>query len=87
MEYRNIHVMLNSKRYPELDYNLSFPAYKFSRAYGDAAEFRTKFFSMDELISNPNITPSDYQNLFSFIFVRRFQTKQKTKIFYYPYPN
>ena len=58
---RNIHVMLNSKRYPELDYNLSFPAYQFSRAYGDAAEFRTKFFNMDELISNHNITPSDYQ--------------------------
>ena len=56
--------MLNSKRYPELDYNLSFPAYQFSRAYGDAAEFRTKFFNMDELISIPNITPSDYKTLF-----------------------
>ena len=41
---RNIHVMLNSKRYPELDYNLSFPAYQFSKAYGDAAEFRTLSF-------------------------------------------
>ena len=61
---RNIHVMLNSKRYPELDNNLSFTAYQFSRAYGDAAEFRTKFFNMNELISNPNITPSDYQTLF-----------------------
>ena len=61
---RNIYVMLNSKRYPELNYNLSFPAYQFSRAYGDAAEFKTKFFNMDELISNPNITPSDYQTLF-----------------------
>ena len=56
--------MLNSKKYPELDYNLSFPAYQFSTAYGDAAEFRTKFFNMDELISNPNITPSDYQTLY-----------------------
>ena len=56
--------MLNSKRYPELDYYLSFPAYQFSSAYGDAAEFRTKFFNMDEWISNPNITPSDYQTLF-----------------------
>ena len=67
---RNIHVMLNSKRYPELDYNLSFPAYQFSRVYGDAAEFRTKFFNMDKLISNPNITPSDYQTLYPlFLFV------------------
>ena len=61
---KNIHVMLNSKRYSELDYNLSFPPYQFSRAYGDAAEFRTKFFNMNELISNPNITPLDYQTLY-----------------------
>ena len=56
--------MLNAKRYPELDYNLSFPAHQFSREYGDAAEFRTKFFNMNELISNPNITPSDYKTLY-----------------------
>ena len=61
---RNIYVMLNSKRYPELDYNLSFPAHQFSRAYGDAAEFRSKFFNMNEMISNPNITPSDYKTLY-----------------------
>ena len=29
--------------------------------YGDAPEFRTKFFNMDESVSNPNITPSDYR--------------------------
>ena len=61
---RNIYAMLNNRNYPEYHYNLSFPAYQFSRAYGDAAGFRTKFFNMDELISNPNITPSDYQSLF-----------------------
>ena len=41
-----------------------FPAYQFSRAYGDAAEFRTKFFNVNELVSNPNITPSDYRTLY-----------------------
>ena len=78
----NIYVMLNSIRYPIADYNISFLAQKFSRVYGDAVTFRSKFFNMDELISNPNINPSDYKDL-SFIFVRRFQTKRKTKIFYY----
>ena len=78
-----IYVMLNSMRYPTTDCNISFLAQKFSRVYGDAADFRSKFFNMDELVSNPNITPSD----FSFIFVRRFQTKRKTEIFYYRYPN
>ena len=60
----NIYVMLNSTRYPTTDYNISFPAQKFSRVYGDAAEFRSKFFNMDQLVSNPNITPSDYKTLF-----------------------
>ena len=60
----NIYVMLNSIRYPTIDYNISFLGQKFSRAYGDAAEFRSKFFNMDELVSNPNITPSDYRNLY-----------------------
>ena len=60
----NIYIMLNSTRYPTTDYNISFLSQKYSRVYGDVAEFRTKFFNMDELISNPNITPSDFKNLY-----------------------
>ena len=60
----NIYVMLNSMRYPATDYNISFLAHKFSRVYGDAAEFRSKFFNMDELVSSPNITPTDYKTLY-----------------------
>ena len=60
----NIYVMLNSMRYPTTDYNISFLNQKFSRAYGDAVEFRSKFFNMDELISNPNFTPLEYKDLY-----------------------
>ena len=60
----NIYVMLNSMRYPTTDYNISFLSQKYSRVYGDAAEFRSKFFNMDELISNPNFTPLEYKNLY-----------------------
>ena len=60
----NIYVMLNSIRYPTADYNISFLAQKFSRVYGDAAEFRSKFYNMDELISSPNITPYDFKSLY-----------------------
>ena len=60
----DIYAMLNSTGYPTADYNISFLATKFSRLYGDAAEFRSKFFNMDELVSNPNITPSDYRTLY-----------------------
>ena len=61
---KNIYAMLNSTRYPAVDYNISFPKHQFSRAYGDVASFRFKFFNMDELVSNPNISPSDYRDLY-----------------------
>ena len=60
----NIYVMLNSMRYPTADYNISFLGQKYSRVYGDAAEFRSKFFNMVELISSPNINPTEYRNLY-----------------------
>ena len=61
---RNIYVTLNSTRYPTTDYNISFAEGKFSRVYGDVANFRTKFFNMDELISNPNINTTEYGSLY-----------------------
>ena len=64
LNIRSIYVMLNSDRYPTLDYNLSFPAQQFGRAYGDAAEFRSKFFNINELISNHNFTPFEYRHLY-----------------------
>ena len=56
---KNIYAMLNSTRYPAVNYNISFPRQQFSGAYGDAAIFRSKFFNMDELVS-----PSDYKTLY-----------------------
>ena len=61
---KNIYATLNSTRYPEVDYDISFDRNQFSRVYGDAALFRSKFFNMDELVSNPNITPIDYKSLY-----------------------
>jgi len=46
----NMYIMLNSTRYPAVDYNLSFSNQQFSRAYGDASVFGVKYFGMDELI-------------------------------------
>ena len=65
----NMYVTLNSTRYPATDYDINFGTQQFSRVYGDVADFRSKFFNMDELISNPNINPSDYRDLYSlFLF-------------------
>ena len=60
----NIYAMLNSTRYPTVDYNINFAKNIFSRVYGDAVEFRSKFFNMDELISNPNFTPLEYKLMY-----------------------
>ena len=56
--------MLNSDRYPAVDYNLSISNKKFSKVYGDGALFGVKFFGMDELLTQSNITPSDYKTLY-----------------------
>ena len=72
----NIYVMLNSTRYPKADYNISFTKQQFSRVNGDAAEFRSKFFNMDELVSNPNITPRIIKP-FILYFCSTFQNKAK----------
>ena len=69
LNIKNIYVMLNSNRYPALDYDLDFPSQKIGRAYGDVAEFRSKFFNINELISNPCISAYEYKNLYSlFLF-------------------
>ena len=69
LDVSNMYVMLNSTRYPATDYDISFKIQQFSRVYGDVAEFRSKFYNMDELISSPNINPSDYKSLYSlFLF-------------------
>ena len=56
--------MLNSDRYTAVDYNLSFTNQKLSRVYDDAAMFEVKFFGTDELITQSNITSSDYKTLY-----------------------
>ena len=61
---KNIYATLNSTRYPAAEYNISFSRQQISRVYGDVALFRSKFFNMDELVSNPNISPSDYRALY-----------------------
>ena len=79
---RNIYITLNAKRYPDTDYENEFTINKFSRIYADAALFRKKFYNMDELVSNHNINPVDYKNLYPlFVFdVTKQSEKLKTSV-------
>ena len=79
---RNMYVMLNSTRCPAVDYQIDFTKQQFSRVYGDASSFRSKFYHMDELVSNPNITPADYKTLYPlFVFdVSKQSERLKTSV-------
>ena len=78
----NIYVTLNAKRYPDTDYDINFNENRFCRIYGDTAAFRKKFYNMDELVSNHNINPVDYKNLYPiFVFdVTKQSEKLKTAV-------
>ncbi|XP_065654563.1 uncharacterized protein LOC136081193 [Hydra vulgaris] len=68
-DLKNMHIMLNQERYPVVDYNLSLSNQQFSRANRDAAVFNEKFYGINELITQSNITPSDYKDLYPlFVF-------------------
>ncbi|XP_065684219.1 uncharacterized protein LOC136096635 [Hydra vulgaris] len=60
----NMQVMINNVRFPEADYELSFPNQQFSRAHRDVSTFKENFYGKFEIISNCNITPSDYKDLY-----------------------
>ena len=74
----NVYVTLDSDRYLAVDYNLLFFIQTFSRVYGDSALFGVKFFGMDELITQSNITPCDYKTLYPLFTFD--VTKQKKKL-------
>ena len=77
-----MYVMLNSTRYPAVDYNLSFANQQFSRVYGDASMFGVKYFGINELMTRSNISPVDYKSLYPlFVFdVSKQPEKLKTSV-------
>ena len=79
MNLKNAYVTQNSDRYSAVDYNLSFSKQKFSSVYGDAALFGVKFFGMDELITQSNITNSDYKILHPLFMFDVSKQKEKLK--------
>ena len=82
LNVRNIYVTLNAKRYPDTDYDNNFTENRYSRIYGDTALFRTKFFNMDELVSNCGIDPIEFKNLYPlYVFdVTKQSEKLKTSV-------
>ena len=61
---RNIHVTLNAERYPAVDYDAGFTQNKVARVFKQAADFRKHFHSMESLLSNGGVNPSDFIDLY-----------------------
>jgi len=79
---KNMYVMLNSTRYPAVDYNLSFTDQQYCEAYDDASMFGVRYFGMDELITHLDTSPIDYKSLYPlFVFdVSKQNEKIKTSV-------
>ena len=60
----NIYAMLNSTRYPAVDYAISFPKNQFSRLFSQVVMFRENFYNMDKMLSKVDIDPYQYKSLF-----------------------
>ncbi|XP_065642664.1 uncharacterized protein LOC136074288 [Hydra vulgaris] len=68
-DVKDMSINVNSRKYPTNSYNLSFPNNQFSRIYKAAAEFSKKFYGMSELITNCDISPSEFKDLYPlFVF-------------------
>ena len=78
-DLKNMYIMLNQDRYPAVDYNLSFPNQQFSRAYRDATTFSEKFYGMNDLITQSNIAPADYKELFPLMVFDLSKQREKLK--------
>ena len=70
---------LNFDREFAVDYNLCSPTRNFLGCICDAALFGVKFFGMDELIAQSEITPSDYKTLYPLFTFDVSKQKEKLK--------
>jgi len=66
---KSIYAMLNSERYPEVDYDIDFAKMKFSRVYGDASKFCGEYYGINELIAYSNVLPSEYKDLYALFVI------------------
>ena len=72
-------IKVTMRRYPAVDYNLSFANQQFSRAYGDASLFGIRYVGMDELITRSNISPANYKTLYPLVVFDVSKQSEKLK--------
>ncbi|XP_071136907.1 uncharacterized protein [Mytilus edulis] len=77
---QNIHVTLKVERYSAVDFNAGFTKNRVARVFNEAADFRKKFYNIDTLLSNGEVNPSDFIDLYPlFIIDVRHQSEWLTE--------
>ncbi len=64
LQIRNFYAVLNSTRYPSVDYNLDFLKMQFARAYRDTMTFYSEYFNIDPVVSGSQLSPIEYLKLY-----------------------
>ncbi|XP_065640547.1 uncharacterized protein LOC136073109 [Hydra vulgaris] len=67
-DLKNMWIELNEERYPATNYNLSFPNMKITRAYRHASNFGGGYHNIPNPVSQCNITPVDYRDLYPIMY-------------------
>ena len=61
----NMFVVLNSTRYPAIDFQSNFTKNEFNQHFKNMAEFRRKFYGLDQLVSSIGVDPITFKELFT----------------------
>ena len=79
----NLHVQLNEKHYPNVEYMANFTAQQYARVYTDAMNFKGKFFNVEsterEITSSPGMNMIEYKTLFPLFVIDTSKQREMVK--------
>ncbi|MEO1894648.1 MAG: hypothetical protein ABGX32_00055, partial [Methylococcales bacterium] len=61
---KDMHVVLNTTRYPQMDYLTDFDKMQFSQVFKSFDDFPMKYYGVDKLLSNSSVDPTKFKTLF-----------------------
>ena len=76
---KNVSAWLNSRKYPAIDYNVSFEKSQFSRLYNEVENFRSNYYNIDELLCKTNLNPQYFKDLFPIFVIDVSKQSEKLK--------
>ena len=66
---KNMYVVLNTTRYPEMDMLTDFTKMQYTQAYKSFDDFASKYYGIDKLVTNSTVNPSTFKTLYPlFVF-------------------